>query len=124
MAPQPVHAASQARFRQHMEAAIARDDPLELADAALEIALEAGDLEWAQSCCMQLARHRDAHVRGSALVGFGHLARRFGQLDPHRVKRIVENGLWDRNEHVRGQAHSAAEDLTTYLRWEFEGPPG
>jgi hypothetical protein len=123
MAPQPAHAASQARFRQRMEAAIARDDPRELVDVALEIALEARDQGWAQSCCTQLARHRDALVRGSALVGFGHLARRFGQLDPHRVKRIVENGLWDRNEHVRGQAQIAAEDLTTYLCWDFERPP-
>jgi len=123
MSPPTAQAAQDARFRQRMEAVIARDDPLELADAALEIALEAGDPAWAQSCCTQLVRHRDARVRGSALVGFGHLARRFGQLDPQRVKRIVEIGLFDRNEHVREQARSAALDLATYLRWEFEGPP-
>ncbi|MDH3519931.1 MAG: hypothetical protein OEM49_05680 [Myxococcales bacterium] len=117
-------AAEQVAFRRRVEAAIRRDDPRELADVALEIALESTEREWAQSCCVQLARHRDPCVRGSALVGLGHLARRFGQLDPQRVKRVVENGLWDRNEHVQRQAQSAADDLATFLRWEFEGPSG
>lgn len=109
-------------FRKRVEAAIDRDDPRELTDVVLEVALEAEEREWAQACCAGLARHRDANVRGNAVCGLGHLARRFGQLDPHRVKRIVEIALWDRSDYVRRQAKSAAEDLATFLRWEFEGP--
>ena len=109
-------------FRKRTEAAIARDDPHELVDVVLEIALEAEEREWAQACFAALARHRDTNVRGDAVAGLGHLARRFGQLDPHRVKRIVEIALWDRSDYVRKQAQSAAEDLATFLQWEFEGP--
>ncbi|HEY5657235.1 MAG TPA: hypothetical protein VIY27_05555 [Myxococcota bacterium] len=109
-------------FRRRVEAAFERDDPRELADLALEIALDAGDREWAQACCAELARHRNANVRGDALVALGHLARRFGRLDPQRIKRIVSIALWDRNEYVRRQARVAAEDLATFLDWEFEEP--
>jgi hypothetical protein len=109
-------------LRRRVEAALERDDPRELADLVLEIALDADEREWAQACCAELARHRNANVRGNALVGLGHLARRFGQLDPHRIKRIVSIALWDRSDYVRRQAKSAAEDLATFLSWEFEEP--
>ncbi len=61
-------------------------------------------------------------VRGNALAGFGHLARRFGRLDSRAIKRRVEIGLYDRNDYVRQQARSAAEDLHTFLSWDFEWP--
>lgn len=109
-------------FRAAVEDAIERDDPIELMDVALDIALEAGEREWAQSCCIQLSRHRNAQVRGNAIAGFGHLARRFGALDPQRVWRIVDVALYDPSDYVRGQAESAAEDLATFLAWEFERP--
>jgi hypothetical protein len=109
-------------LRRRVEAAFERDYPRELEDLALEIALDAREREWAQACCAELARHRNANVRGNALVGLGHLARRFGQLDPQRIKRIVSIALWDRSDYVRRQARSAAEDLATFLDWEFEEP--
>jgi hypothetical protein len=110
-------------FRVAVENAIERDDPIELMDVALDIALESGEREWAESCCVQLARHRSAQVRGNAVAAFGHLARRFGRLDPQRVRRVVDIALHDPSEYVRGQAESAAEDLTTFLDWEFQRPP-
>jgi hypothetical protein len=113
---------AQAAFRRRVEAAFDRDDPRELGDLVLEIALDAGEREWAQACCAELARHRNANVRGNALVGLGHLARRFGQLDPHRIKRLVSIALCDRSNYVRRQAKSAAEDLATFLDWRFEDP--
>jgi len=109
-------------FHDRVEAAIERDDPLELADVIFEVGLEAAEREWAQACCVALARHRNAEVRGNAVAAFGHLARRFGQLDPRRVKRLIDIALWDRSEIVRRQAASAADDLGTFLAWEFERP--
>lgn len=114
-------------FRARVEDAIERDDPVELMDVALDIGLAAGSREWAQSCCVQLARHRNANVRGNAVLAFGHLARRFGRLDPGRVRRQVEIALHDPSDYVRGQAFSAAEDLATFLDWQFDlpsEPPG
>jgi hypothetical protein len=109
-------------FRTAVEDALERDDPIELMDVAFEIALEAAEREWAQSCCIQLSRHRNAQVRGNAVAAFGHLARRFGRLDSQRVRRIVDVALHDPSDYVRGQAESAAEDLATFLDWEFERP--
>lgn len=109
--------------RTHFEAAIERDDAHELADLLLDLAHEAEDREWAECCCAQLAKHRSAEVRGHAIAGFGHLARRFGHLDVRRVHRLVEIGLHDRHEYVREHAESAAEDLETFLAWQFERPP-
>jgi hypothetical protein len=107
-------------LRARAEAVIAQDEPEALRELAREIALEADDREWAQSCLIQLARHRDAEVRGNALEGFGHLARRFGRLDPGRVRRIVGIALVDPSATVREKARSAALDLRTFLRWEFD----
>jgi hypothetical protein len=61
-------------------------------------------------------------VRGNALQGLGHLARRFGQLDRRRVQRLIEIGLHARHEYVREQAESAAADAESYLGWRFERP--
>jgi hypothetical protein len=102
------------------ESALERDDPVELMDWVLELATESGDRQLAENCCARLARHRNAMVRGNAMLGFGHLARRFGRLDAHRIKRLVDMALHDSSEYVRAQARSAAEDLRTFLGWEFE----
>jgi hypothetical protein len=111
-----------ARFRVRAEAVIAEDDLEALREVVTEIAHDAPDREWAQSCLIQLARHRDAEVRGNAVQGFGHLARRFGRLDPQRVRRIVGIALVDPSPAVREKARSAVLDLRTFLRWEFDAP--
>ena len=88
----------------------------------VELALESREREWAECTCAQLARHRSAAVRGAALLGFGHLAQRFGALDRRRVQRLVERGLFAHHELLRERAESAAQDLETFLAWEFERP--
>lgn len=104
------------------EKAVERDQPAELRDLILRVAHEADDGRWAEICCARLARHRNALVKGDALAGFGHLARRFGQLDRRRVQRLVEIGLHARHEYVREQAESAADDLETLLAWQLDRP--
>lgn len=103
-----------------IEAELERDDPVVLMDLIVEIALDEPDRLFAENCCARLATHRNAVVRGNAVSGFGHLARRFGRLDGRRVHRLVDIALHDRNEYVREQAESAAEDLATFLAWEFD----
>jgi len=104
------------------EAVLERDDPIELMDWILELTGEGSDRDLGESCCVRLARHRNAMVRGNAMRGFAHLARRFGRLDVHRVKRLVDTGLHDGSDYVREQARSAAEDLKTFLDWAFDLP--
>lgn len=108
--------------RANVESELEFDDPIRLMDLVLEVALEAEDREWAQAVCVQLARHRSAEVRGNAVLAFGHLARRFGRLDPQRVRRLVDIALHDPSEYVRNQADSAADDLRTFLDWQFDRP--
>jgi hypothetical protein len=110
-------------LRLSYERALERDDPFELQELVLEVALQSESREWAECTCADLAKHRNAHVRGNALLGFGHLARRFGALDRRRVQRLVEKALFAHHEYVREQAESAAEDLETFLAWRFDRPP-
>ncbi len=116
------HATADAAFRARVEDAIERDDPTELADLAFEVGVAGEPWEWAQSCCIQLARHRSATVREGAIASFGHLARRFGRLDPGRVRRLVQIALHDPSAAVRARADDAADDLRTFLGWELERP--
>ena len=117
-----VDTSSEEELRLSFEKALERDDPFELQELVVEVALRSESREWAECTCADLARHRNAHVRDNALLGFGHLARRFGALDRRRCQRLVENGLFAHHEYVREQAQSAASDLETFLSWRFERP--
>jgi hypothetical protein len=103
------------------EAAIARDDPAELYVVPISISMYHEDLEWAQALCLKLSSHRDVTVRGNAVLGFGHLARRFRKLDEGVVRPIIENALLDAESYVRGQAYAAASDVTHFLGWKVKG---
>jgi hypothetical protein len=116
------NARADAVFRSRVEDAIDRDDPAELAELAAEVGIAGEPWAWAQSCCIELARHRSAGVRAGAIASFGHLARRFGRLDPGRVRSLVEIALFDASAAVRARADDAADDLKTFLGWEFERP--
>jgi hypothetical protein len=104
------------------DAALERDDPFELQEMVVQIALESEDSDWAEWACARLARHRNANVRGNALQSFGHLARRFGRLDPRRARPLIENGLHAHHEYVREQAASAADDVDAFLSWRVIRP--
>jgi hypothetical protein len=101
------------------EAALLRNDPREIAHALIAISLSAPDLEWAQAVCLKHATHPHEGVRGNAVLGFGHLARRFGQLNRDQVKPLVQSALEDESAYVRGHAVSAADDLKFFLKWRF-----
>ena len=106
-----------------MEAAIERGLPEELLYVPVWVSMDPPDCEWAQGVCLRLSAHPHSNVRGNAVLGFGHLARTCGALDEGRVKPLIERGLCDPDEYVRGQAVSAAEDVTQYLGWQIEGHP-
>jgi hypothetical protein len=107
-----------------VEAAIQRDNPEELLNVPLVVSLSSPDFAWAQGICIQLARHPHANVRGNAIEGFGHLARRFRQLDQGNVKPLIEKALLDTNSYIKGKAVDAADDVTHFLEWEVVGHAG
>jgi hypothetical protein len=104
------------------ERAAASADPEEVLRAVLAVALHGEDLAWAEAFCERFARHPDSGVRGSALLGFGHLARRFRELDAARVRPLLEAGLADPDAWVRGQSDSAADDAEFFLGWRLRRP--
>ena len=98
-------------FKIEIEAAIAEDDPEELLGVIIDLALAAEDADWAENCCIRLAVHDDTDVRGNAIIGFAHLAERFGGLNREKVLPVIEAARHDPKEYVRDQAEAALEVL-------------
>src|SRR4051812_26345414 len=94
----------------HEEAeAVARgDDAGALSRVAISVALADEDLEWSTAFLLSLVRNENANVRGNALLGFGHLARRFRSMPKTAlVAAAITAGLADADAFVRGQADAA-----------------
>jgi hypothetical protein len=94
--------------------AINRNDTMLLPSMIIATVLYDDDFEFARTACIRLCEHESETIRGNAILGFGHLARRFGELGEQEIA-IVRRGLHDPSEYVRGQAHAAAGDLKHFL---------
>jgi hypothetical protein len=103
------------------EAAIMRNDPAELRVVPVAVSLHAADRAWAEDICIRLAAHADANVRGNAILGFAHLARRFRALERSKVEPLIVQALRDPVDYVRMQAINTADDLAHFLGWPL--PP-
>ncbi len=108
--------------RSEIEEVIAKDDRERLPIAVLSAALHSANPAWAESVCLRLARHDTPEIRGNAILGFGHIARRHGMLSEKVVKPIMEAAFSDPNQYVRGQADSAADDVELFLNWQCRRP--
>jgi hypothetical protein len=107
--------------------AVARGgDTHALSRIAVSIALADDDLDWSTAFLLSLARHENANVRGNALLGFGHLARRFRAIaNTASVAAAITAGLADADAFVRGQADAAADDFQHFIGplASFDGAP-
>ena len=83
--------------------------------ALLAVALHESDLGFASGVVFAGAQSTDAAVRGTALLCIGHLARLHGILPEQPTLRLVQAGLKDDDEYVRGQAENAADDLLVFV---------
>lgn len=97
-------------------------DGISAAKGLIGLALNSPTLAPALEVSLAAAQVSDPLVRGNALLSFGHLARRFGQLPREPVYDLVAHGLVDADGHVRGQADTAADDLEQFLGWHIERP--
>ena len=70
------HRAIEAMNRSAAESHIAEGKVDELRVAVLSVALHEADCGRAEAYCARLASHGDAVVRGNAILGSGHIARR------------------------------------------------
>jgi len=82
----------------------------------LAVALHEVDHSAAEAFCCELAVHPHEAVRGNAILGLGHIARIHRKLDLATAVPLVRRGLTDAHSYVRGQAHSAADDVEMFLK--------
>ncbi|WP_147263751.1 hypothetical protein [Roseimicrobium gellanilyticum] len=106
--------------REDLESAVASNDIKLLREYLVSAALVGEDLPFLEQVCLNLSAHLDEEVRGNAILGLGHLARRARSLDS-KARTIIENGLQDSSSYVRGHAWSAADDVIHFLGWQVVG---
>ena len=106
-------------FRKEIETVIEEDELEEVLSATIDIALASPDADWAIDCLIRLAGHADTDVRGNAMIGFAHLAGRFGELPKEKVAPVLQAGLRDPRSHVREQAGAALDELGERLGWSL-----
>jgi len=100
-----------------------RSDSEDLSVAVLSAGLFSDDREWGESVCIRAASHGEPKVKGNAILGFGHLARRFGDLvQPKLVTEIIETALNDSSDYVRAQTQSAADDIESFTVYRIHRP--
>jgi hypothetical protein len=99
---------------------IEKNDISQLKHVPFSVGLNEPDFDFAFDTLMKLQNHIDLDVKANAVLGFGYLAMRFKKLPPE-VKSIVESALKHEDEFVRGQAISAADDISHFLGWKLEG---
>lgn len=109
-----------------IEEALERDSAEELIYIPITLSMDPPEEDfpgYAERICRKLAGHSHPNVRGNAILGFGHLARTAGIIwKPNDVRALVEAGLADPDEYVRGQAETAAGDLRHFLKWKLKKP--
>ncbi|MDP1962348.1 MAG: hypothetical protein Q8K93_09125 [Reyranella sp.] len=102
-----------------IEAVLAGQDADAIARALILVAMDPPDCDWAAEICLGLADHPLPRVRANALLGLGHLARTCDDLNPGRVRPVIEAGLRDPDSDVAGHARTAADELRVFLGWIF-----
>jgi len=88
----------------------------EAAAAVVAVALHSSDQASIENLLVRAAGSASALIRGNALLGFGHVARRFGSLS-RAAEPLICAGLVDPDPYVRGHANSAADDVAHFLGW-------
>jgi hypothetical protein len=100
---------------------IEHGDLRELALVPLVASMEPTSRVHAEQICLRFASHPDVNVRGNAMEGFGHIARIFRSLNKRLIEPVMEAGMSDPDDWVRGKADDAADDIEWYCGWVFRG---
>ena len=90
----------------------------EKAELAMALGFDCPDYGFAQSMCIQLLQTEDEIVRGNAIIGLAHIARRFGKLDKRVVKPYLLREL-RKNVKCKDLVADAIHDINMYLGWNI-----
>lgn len=69
-----------------------------------------------QRVLITYSKHEHENIRAIAILGFGHIARRFGRINKPIMLSIIKEGLKDRSCFVRGHANVALEDILHFVK--------
>jgi len=78
------------------------------------VSLYSSEIEEVEAFLVEAASCPNEYVRGNALLGLGHLARRSGLHNRATAEAMVSAGLLDVSPYVRGQAQSAQDDISQF----------
>ncbi len=99
---------------EQVEALMGDPNAADLLYVPIVVSQNSSDFLWADSVCEELSNHPNPQVRGNAILGFGHLARRHRRCSS-RARQLVAEALNDLDPYVRGHAESAIDDFQTFL---------
>jgi hypothetical protein len=100
-----------------VQAVIQRGEPHELLYVPLVVSMNPPSRVYAEQICIRFASHSDPNVRGNAMEGFGHIARLFGSLNKRLIEPVIEAGMTDPHDWVRGKAENAADEIEWFCGW-------
>ena len=78
-----------------------RNEPSELLHVPIAVTMNDDDQNFCEEICLKLQDHPEPQVRGNSILGFGHIARRFGNFKNERILELVNLALLDESKIVR-----------------------
>ncbi len=100
-----------------VDAVLRRNKPEEILYVPIAVGMNADNCKpgWAETICLQLAQHPHFNVRGNAILGLGHVARKCRVLTLEHAVPVIAAALTDASEYVKDHAYNAASDVHVYL---------
>ena len=101
-----------AMARAEAQAALESGDPHVIAETIVSIAFHDPDAAWVEQTCRQMASHDDANVRCLAMTCLGHVARIHHHLDAESLallQRLIDDPV------VGGYAQNALGDVEMFI---------
>lgn len=105
-----------------IERLIREDVPEKVLYAVLSAISHSGDGPWSEEICCRLAEHQSPLARGNVMTAQGHIARIHGALKWDAAIEILNRGLEDPDEFVRGSASNGLDDVIHFKRLNTRRP--
>ncbi len=109
-----------AKWRLAIERDIANNNVPGIIDGISAITEHGEDPDYAENLCLQLSEHRNADVRATAILGFGHIARVHGILKEQKIRQVINKGARSSHDLERVHSESARADIEHLLGWSFD----
>ncbi|GAA1934520.1 hypothetical protein [Nocardioides hwasunensis] len=99
--------------RADLQIAITADDPEQICECLIGLALGGEDPAWLTTVSIDLLRHPSTEVRRAAVTTLGHVARIHRTIDKERVVRHLESMADD--PELSGPASDALDDIAMFV---------